>query len=179
MKLHLPLLLAAAVMAAYVSVPAFAVESASIVNPPDGYEVKNLNSAATLDQYRSNTSDKHYAMYLDNTQHIAYTYSNWSALDTGSSAFINGGNFFFSTKLPINNSNPLDTLHFIGSTEIAGSVGKAFSNVGELGFANLSHLEFNGLKDGAKHGFKYGLKKGLKDGMKNGKKNGEKNIEKQ
>ena len=149
MKLHLPLLLAAAVMAAYVSVPAFAVESSSIVDPPAGYEVKNLNSAATLDQYRNNTSDKHYAMYLDNTQHIDYTYSNWSALDTGSSAFINGGNFFFSTKLPVNNSNLLDTLHFIGSTEIAGSVGKAFSNVGELGFANLSHLEFNGLKDGA------------------------------
>ena len=149
MKLHLPLLLAAAVMAAYVSVPAFAAESASIVNPPDGYETKILNSATTLTQCRTNTSDKHYAMYLDNTKNIDYTYADWSALDTGSSAFINGGNFFFSTKLPANDSNPLDTLHFIGSTEIAGSVGKAFSNVGELGFANLSHLEFNGLKDGA------------------------------
>lgn len=149
MRLHLPLHLAAAVMAAYVFVPAFAAESASIVNPPDGYESKTLNSAITLTQYRTNTSDKRYAMYLDNTQHVDYTYADWSALDTGNTAFINGGNFFFSTKLPADNSNPLDTLHFIGSTEIAGSVGKAFSNVGELGFANLSHLEFNGLKDGA------------------------------
>lgn len=149
MKLHLPLCLATAVLAAYAFVPAFAVESASIVNPPEGYEIKNLNSATTLTQYRTNTSDSHYVMYLDNSSHIDYTYTDWKALDTGSTAFINGGNFFFSTKLPVNNSNLLDTLHFIGSTEIAGSVGKAFSNVGELGFANLSHLEFNGLKDGA------------------------------
>ncbi|MBR5522443.1 MAG: hypothetical protein IKV82_03140 [Akkermansia sp.] len=150
MKLHLPRFLAAAVLAACVSAPAFAAESSSsIVTPPEGYEVKTLNSATTLSQYRSNTSGSSYVMYLNNASHIDYTYTDWSALDTGSTAFINGGNFFFSTKLPVNNSYSLDTLHFIGTTEIVGSVGKAFSNVGELGFANLSHLEFNGLKDGA------------------------------
>lgn len=130
MKLHLPRLLFAALLAAYVSAPVY---SASI---PQGYNPVELNDPDFLRELQtSNIESVPTALLLfDNKD---YTYSLNDA--TATEPFYQGASLYF-TSAPKQSSVKL--IFKAGNT-------KAFSEVNQLTFADMSFLQFSAMKSGA------------------------------
>ncbi len=124
MKLHLPLTLLTAVLAACIALPAQAVEA------PEGYTTTYLNSPGTLETYSSLTAEDYMAYLLENSLEFSPTNCTYW---TSSTPLVSGGNVFFGA----NDSDSPVALSF------KDGEGSAFSGQKVLTFDTLSNLTFS------------------------------------
>ncbi len=124
MKLHLPITLLTAVLAAVIALPAQAVEA------PKGYTTTYLNSPGTLENYSSLTEEDYIAFILGSSLEFTPTGNDYW---TDSTPLISGGNVFFSSD---NSDSPV-------ALSFKDGYGPAFSGQSALTFDTLSKLTFS------------------------------------
>ncbi len=124
MKLHLPITLLTAVLAAVIALPAQAVEA------PKGYTTTYLNSSGTLENYSSLTEEDYIAFILGSSLEFTPTSNDYW---TDSTPLISGGNVFFSSD---NSDSPV-------ALSFKDGYGPAFSGQSALTFDTLSKLTFS------------------------------------
>lgn len=130
MKLHLPRLLSAALLAAFVSSPVY---SASI---PDGYNPIELKVPGLLKELQnSNTESVPTALLLFDGKDYTYTFND----ATATAPFYEGASLYF-TSAP--NQSSVELIFTVGYT-------RTFSEVNQLTFADMSLLQFSAMKSGA------------------------------
>ena len=128
MKLHLPITLLTAVLAACIALPAQAVEA------PEGYTTTYLNRPGTLERYSELTEDDYIAFILGGSLEFTPTSADyWSS----STPLVSGGNVFFGT-------DDVDSPVALSFTDGSGS---AFSGQSTLTFDTLSNLTFSTITD--------------------------------
>ncbi len=130
MKPHLPVSLLTAVLAAFIALPANAVEV------PSGYNLTYLNTISELQNYRELSTSQRIAFVLKNS--LDFTPSG-NAYWNSSTPLVNGGNVFFSS---LNSDSPLALSFKDGS-------GATFSKQKALTFDTLSNLTFSTLEENA------------------------------
>ncbi len=140
MKLHLPLTLLTAVLAAFIALPAQAVEA------PVGYDSIYLPRNASLEDYATLSADEHLAFLLRNSAVITPDNNpHWGGYDSSTSpsytTLINGGNLFFGSN---NSSSPV-ALSFKDVDRNA----LAFYHQKALTFDTLSNLTFSNIDGSA------------------------------
>ena len=128
MKLHLPLTLLTTVLAAFIALPAQAVEA------PEGYTTTYLNSPGTLENYSSLTAEDYMAFILQSSQEITPTGADYW---TSSTPLVSGGNVFFGSY---NSDSPVALSFKDGN-------GSAFYDQSALTFDTLSNLTFSTITD--------------------------------
>ncbi len=122
MKLHLPLTLLTAVLAAFIALPAQAVEV------PDGYTEETLNRVGTLNSYSTLSTEDYIAFILSRSLEFSPTSNDYW---TSSTPLVQGGNVFFGSR-----TSPVALSFKDGSNSV-------FSNQGSLSFDTLSNLTFS------------------------------------
>ena len=128
MKLHLPITLLSAVLAAFIALPAQAVEA------PEGYTAIYLNTPGELENYTS-----HYNMAFILESSLEFSPSS-AAYWTASTPLISRGNVFFGS----NDSNSPVALSFKDGEDSVFS-----PDVGDLTFEALSNLTFSSIERSA------------------------------
>ena len=124
MKLHLPITLLTAVLAAVIALPAQAVEA------PEGYTTTYLNSPGILETYSELTEEEYIAFILHRSQEITPAGADYW---TSSTPLVSGGNVFFGSG---NSDSPV-------ALSFKNGFGPAFSGQSALTFDTLSNLTFS------------------------------------
>ena len=124
MKLHLPITLLTAVLAAVIALPTQAVEA------PKDYTTTYLNSPGTLENYSTLTSSERIAFILEDSQEITPTGADYW---TSSTPLISGGHVFFGSY---NSDSPV-------ALSFKDGYGPAFYDQSALTFDTLSNLTFS------------------------------------
>ena len=128
MKLHLPITLLTAVLAAFIALPAQAVEA------PEGYTTTYLTSLGTLETYSELTAEEYIAFILRRSQEITPTGADYW---TSSTPLVSGGNVFFGSY---KSDSPVALSFKDGN-------GSAFDGQSALTFDTLSNLTFSTITD--------------------------------